>query len=187
MMWCWAASDRNESVCWGQGFALGGKAGIMKRLVVLLGAALVAGVLLTVSPAAFADGVSHKVSVGSADIAPPPGSDANFSLSAIQPADGTVTGQWQDTFFGRPEPAVGIHVEIDCLVVVGNDAWVSGLITHPDFLVGVPAITRVRDNGTSANDTADQVSFTFIDIGFTCNDQPDLPLFDLINGQVKVQ
>ena len=89
--------------------------------------------------------------------------------------------------FGRPEPAVGIHVEIDCLVVVGNDAWVSGLITHPDFLVGVPAITRVRDNGTSANDPADQVSFTLIDIGVTCNDQPDLPLFDLINGQVKVQ
>jgi hypothetical protein len=159
----------------------------MKRLVVLFVVALVAGVLLSVTPAAFADGVTHKVSVGSADILPPPGSDANFSLSAVQHADGTVTGQWQDTVFGRSAPAVAIHIAVDCLVVVGNDAWVSGMITRPDSLAGLRAITRVRDNGTSANDPADQISFTFINIGATCTDQPNLPLFDLINGQVTVQ
>ena len=159
----------------------------MKRSVLFVVVALFAGLLLTAGPAASAGGVIHKVSVGSADIAPPPGTDANFSLSAVQRADGTVTGQWQDTFFGRGTPAVGIHVRIDCLVVVGNEAWVSGVITHPDFLAGLPAITQVRDNGTSANDPADQVSFTFIDIGVTCNDQPELPLFDLINGQVTVK
>jgi hypothetical protein len=158
----------------------------MKRSVVFLVVALVAGALLAVSPTAFANGVIHKVSVGSADILPPPGTDANFSLSAVQHADGTVTGQWQDTFFGRGVPALAIHVEIDCLVVVGNEAWVSGVITHPDSLAGLGAITRVSDNGTSANDPPDQVSFTFIDTGLTCTDQPDLPLFDLINGQVKV-
>jgi hypothetical protein len=72
-------------------------------------------------------------------------------------------------------------------VVVGNEAWVSGVITRPASLAGLPAITRVRDNGTSTNDPADQVSFTFIGIAATCTDQPDLPLFDLINGQVTVQ
>jgi hypothetical protein len=72
-------------------------------------------------------------------------------------------------------------------VVVGNDAWLSGLITNPNFLAGLPAITRVRDNGTSATDPADQVSLTFINIGVTCNDQPDLALRDLINGQVTVK
>lgn len=160
----------------------------MKRsLVLLVAVSLVAVALLSVSPAAFADGVIHKVSVGSADVLPPPGSDANFSLSAIQRGDGTVTGQWQDTFFGRSVPAFPIHVEITCLVVEGNDAWVSGLITHPDFLAGSPAITRVRDNGTSANDPADQVSFTFLaPSADACLDKPALPLFDLINGQVKV-
>jgi len=158
----------------------------MKRLVVLF-VALVAGVLLSVTPAAFADGVIHKVSVGGADILAPPGSDANFSLSAVQYADGTVTGQWEDTVFGRSVPAVALHVEIDCLVVVGNDAWLSGVITRPDSLAGLTAITRVRDNGTSANDPADQISFTFINIGATCTDQPNLPLVDLINGQVTIQ
>jgi hypothetical protein len=159
----------------------------MTRLVVLFVVALVVGALLSVTPAAFADGVTHKVSVGSADILPPPGSDANFSLSAVQHADGTVTGQWEDTVFGRSVPAVAIHVEIDCLAVVGNDAWVSGVITSPDSLAGLTAITRIRDNGTSANDPADQISFTFINIGATCTDQPNLPLSDLINGQVTVR
>lgn len=159
----------------------------MKRSFVFVVVALVAGLLLAFSPAASADSVIHKVSVGSADFAPPPGTDASFSLSAVQRADGTVTGQWQDTVGGRGIPAVGIHVDINCLVVVGNESWVSGVITHPDSLAGLPAVTRVRDNGTSADDPADQVSFTFIGIAATCADQPNLPLFDLINGQVTVQ
>jgi hypothetical protein len=160
---------------------------MMRRSVLFGVVALVAGLLLALSPAASADSVIHNVSVGSGDVLPPPGSDANFSLSAIERADGTVTGQWQDTVFGRGTAAVGLHVEVDCLVVVGNEAWVSGVITRPASLAGLPAITRVRDNGTSTNDPADQVSFTFIGIAATCTDQPDLPLFDLINGQVTVQ
>jgi hypothetical protein len=175
-----------ERVC-GSKVRLRRKAGIMKRSVILLLVALGVGVLLSVSPATFAAGVVHRVSVGSADILPPPGTDANFSLSAVERANGTVTGQWEDTVGGSSVPAVGIHVDIDCLVVVGNDAWVSGLITHPDSLAGLTAVTRVRDNGRSANDPADQVSFTFVDIGVTCDDEPDLPLSDLINGQVTVR
>jgi hypothetical protein len=181
------AQDSTTSASGGAGFAVGGKAGIMRRPVVLLVVALAAAMLLTVSPAAFANAVIHRVSVGSADILPPPGSDANFSLSAVQRADGTATGQWEDTVFGRSVPAVALHVDIDCLVVVGNDAWVSGVITRPDALAGLPAVTRVRDNGTSANDPADQVSFTFINIGVDCAAQPDLPLNDLLNGQVTVR
>jgi hypothetical protein len=53
------------------------------------------------------------------------------------------------------------------------------------------ANAQVRDTGTSANDPPDQISLTFfppaIDPGVTCEDQPDLPLLDLVNGQVNVQ
>lgn len=164
----------------------------MKRSVVPLVGALVAGVLLAVTPAALADGVIHRANTGGADvILVRPGGDANFSLSAVQHGDGTVTGQWVDTVFGRGVPAVSIHVDIDCLLVDGDDAWVSGVITRPAGLAGLPAITRVRDNGTSANDPPDQISFTFfppaIDPAITCNDQPDLPLNDVNNGQVNVE
>ena len=161
----------------------------MKRLVVPLLVALVAGALLSVGSAALAGGVTHHVSVGSPDASLfPPGTDANFSLVANERADGTVEGQWQDTFFGRGEPALPVHVAITCLEVDGQDAWVSGTITHPDFLAGLPAITQVRDNGTSANDPPDQVSFTFQALSVDeCLDKPDLPLFDLNNGEVKVR
>jgi hypothetical protein len=164
----------------------------MKRSTLLLVLALASGALLTLTPAALGNGrVIHKVSVGSADVVPPPGTDANFSLSATQDADGTVRGQWGDTVFGRSFHAIALHVDIDCLVVVGSDAWVSGIIARPAVLAGLRANARVRDTGTSANDPPDQISLTFfppaIDPGVTCEDQPDLPLLDLVNGQVNVQ
>jgi hypothetical protein len=72
----------------------------MKRSVLFVLVALVAGLLLALSPAASADSVIHRVSVGSADIVPPPGTDANFSLSAIQRAD-AATAQSQG--YARPD------------------------------------------------------------------------------------
>jgi hypothetical protein len=164
---------------------------MMKRSTLLLVVALASGALLTLTPAALGSAVIHQVSVGGADVLPPPGTDASFSLSATQDADGTVRGQWEDTVFGRSVPAIALHVEIDCLVVVGSDAWVSGIIARPAALAGLRANVRVRDNGTSANDPADQISLSFfppaIDPGVTCQDQPDLPLLDMINGQAKVK
>jgi hypothetical protein len=115
----------------------------------------------------------------------PPGTDANFSLIAIQYADGTVSGEWSDQF-GHGDG--GLHVAVDCLEVVGNQAWISGVITHsPDpGLVGVPAATRVVDNGTSANDPPDEISFTRIGAPFDCHAQRQMLLFPLSGGEVKV-
>ena len=140
--------------------------------------------------------VTDKVSVGGADICEalgqPTGCDANFSLSARKYDDGSVKGQWQDTFgFG----ATGfIHVDIDCLHVVGNFAVLAGVITNGNAngvdLTGQRALTAVMDNGTSANDPADQLSFSFFPTGGTsCNGlvPGNFPLFNLAHGQVKVR
>ncbi len=129
-------------------------------------------------------GVVHHVSVGGNDACPTPGCDANFSLVANAKADGSVKGQWTDVF--RIPNGFIVHTKIDCLNVIGNEAWVSGVVTGPNF-TGLPTITRVADNGTSANDPLDQISFTFIDNFGGCQAAPDLPLFDLPNGQVKVR
>ena len=168
----------------------------MTRSMVFLVVALAAGALLSVG-SALGSGVSHRVSVGSSDsVVFPTGTDANFSLIATQRADGTVRGQWHDQFGGHGPgaPFVGqfLHMDITCLVVDGNEAWVSGPIkvASKDLaeFVGTTAFTRVRDNGSSANDPPDQISFTFF--GFPpeldCEDKLDLPLFDLNNGEVKV-
>jgi len=140
------------------------------------------------SAPALAQGVVHKVSVGGHDQDPAGHTDANFSLSAVQHADGTVTGQWSDQF-GQGQG--GIHVQINCLSVSGNEAWVSGFISSGNVggvdVTGLPCITRVQDNGTSANDTPDAISFSFIGVATLCTAQPNLPLNPMTDGQVTVR
>ncbi len=113
--------------------------------------------------------VGHA-SLGGADICEalglPTGCDANFSLVANMKADGSVSGQWQDTFSGGGE---GIHVAVDCIIVVGNGAVIGGVITNGTAggvnVSGQRALTAVVDNGTSANAPPDQLSFSFFPTG----------------------
>ncbi len=140
--------------------------------------------------------VIHHASLGGADVCEalglPTGCDANFSLVANMKADSSVKGQWQDTFVGGGE---GIHVAIDCMKVVDNWAIVGGVITHGTSggvdVSGWYAITAVVDNGTSANDPPDQMTFSFFDPAYDCGllqtlTITDFDLFDLAHGQVKV-
>lgn len=133
----------------------------------------------------------HHVSVGGADICVDftmplpgdhPGCDGNFSLVANMDADGNVTGQYTDQF-GHGNG--GFHATVNCLSVVGNEAWVSGVITTGNIqgfdLAGFPVITRVQDNGKSG----DKISFSWIGDPTNCNVQFQYPLFGM-TGQVKV-
>ena len=80
---------------------------------------------------------------------------------------------------------------LDCLNVIGNQTWVSGVVTQSTFSgeVGLDAITTVRDNGRSANDPPDQLFITVIGAGIDCFDGPcfDVPLFEAAQGQVVVR
>jgi len=163
----------------------------MKKTTIIIAAlGLVAGVTIS-----NAGGVAHHVSLGGADACAifglPTGCDANFSLVAGEEADGSVKGQWQDPFVRGLE---GIHVAVDCVNVVENGAVIGGVITH-GFAGGVDvsgqrALTAVVDNGTSANDPPDQMSFSFFPVGGSCDQfvPADFAgfLFDLGRGQVKV-
>ena len=154
---------------------------------------LVASILVGATVALASGPVVHHVNAGGPDACiafgfEHPGCDANFSLVANQYADGSVSGQYSDRFANGN----GFHAEIDCLVVSGNDAWISGVITHGSIdgidLTGLEVLTRVRDNGTSQNDPPDQISFSFIDTDLPdCTEQPDLPLLDAPQGQVRIR
>lgn len=134
------------------------------------------------------NGVAHRVSVGGSDQDATLNTDANFSLVAIQMGDGTSSGEWSDQF---GQGSGGVHVDVNCVFVVGNQAWVSGIIRSGqsggvDF-TGLPAITRVADLGTSANDAPDAISFTFIGVAAPCTAAPNLPLLAMTGGQVTVR
>jgi len=131
--------------------------------------------------------VVQRVTVGGADatLFGPPGSDANFSLIAVERADGTVTGQLHDSWSKNS----GFHAVIDCLSVDGNDAWVSGTVTKsvaPAF-VGRTVNIQVRDGGDAGED---MITFATFFLPVTCVDQfafEDIGwLFPVNNGQVKV-
>lgn len=151
---------------------------------------------LSVSPNFNANPVIERVNASGNDaceaLGQAPGCDGNFSLHAHLRADGSVTGQWQDVFAGAQE---GIHAVIDCMNVVGNTAIVSGWITHGQIfgndVTGEGVITAVVDNGTSANDPPDQISFSFNNTGLVCTDLviADFSglLFDMTRGQVTVK
>jgi hypothetical protein len=148
-------------------------------------------------PASVGSQVVHQATAGSPDICTPvgdkPGCDANFSLLAVQRADGSVTGQWVDRF-SQVNGGGGIHVAINCLNVIGNRAYVSGVVTQSSSSdqVGQPALTKLVDNGRSANDPPDQISVSIIFPGVVdCNAAPAfddfIPLFPTPQGQVVVQ
>ena len=155
--------------------------------------------VLVLGPAALAKGpVVHHVSAGGPDACiffgfTHPGCDGNFSLVANAYADGSVSGQYTDRF-ARGD---GFHAVVNCVSVVGSEAWVSGVITLGTFtdpvtgevfdLAGLPVATRVRDNGTSANDPADQISFSFLGDPTPCTAHSPYDLFDAPEGQVRVR
>jgi hypothetical protein len=174
----------------------------MKRsFVSVVALSLVAAVMaLVLTTVAFATGpVVHRVSVGTPDACVAfgfdfthPGCDGNFSLTAIEYADGSVSGQYTDRFANGD----GFHAVVDCLSVAGNQAWVSGLVTHGRFtdpdteevidLAGLYVWTTAVDNGVSANDPPDQISFSFFDVEPIPCIEFDVPILDAPEGQVTV-
>jgi hypothetical protein len=134
------------------------------------------------------NGVVHRATVGGHDADIFGNTDANFSLVALEHGDGTITGEWTDQF-GQGEG--GVHITVNCLHVVGNEAWVSGIVTHGtaggvDF-TGQPAGTRVADFGKSHNDPPDAISFTFLGDPTPCTAAPPYELLTMTDGQVKVE
>lgn len=116
-----------------------------------------------------------------------PGCNANYSLIALESEDGSVWGQFTDRF-GNGE---GFHAAINCLAVVGNTAWVSGIVTSGTWngadQTGRPVVTRVQDNGTSAKDAPDKISYSWLGDARPCTMKLNYGLFDAPQGQVKVQ
>jgi hypothetical protein len=158
---------------------------------------LVLGLMLATVAVAAKGPITHSVIAGGPDACRSvfdvhPGCDGNYSLTATLYADGSVSGQYTDRFgkFG------GLTAVIDCLYVDGSDAWVSGVVTSGFFrdpdtheredATGLNLAAKVHD-GTPAGEP-DQTGFTWLgDEAFLCTDHPDVPLFDVTEGQVIVR
>ena len=110
-----------------------------------------------------------------------------FAFNASVDADGNAKGQFQADF---TIPDARLHVEISCLSVSGNQAWIGGRVTHSDrFRVGLPLLWSVVDNGEGKNAAApDRISGFGVGDPSTCVEQnPGFePIFDW-SGNIQVK
>jgi len=142
-------------------------------------------VVCIASPTAFA-AKAGKVRVGTPDWLGP-GVDGAFSLIAQIDASGNVSGEWQDSFTMDP----GLHMRVTCLTIVGNTAWIGGVVTvssDPSF-VGRPVETKVVDGGLP-NGGGDSITFTFIfpaGSTHTCAAQEPYIQFPAFQGNVDIK
>ena len=125
--------------------------------VLLLGALLLGAVFAQSAPAA-PDSVRSSAT-GSGHMVRPDGTFRSFSFSAREHADGTVDGQVQLNSRGFD---VFVHINVDCLRVEGNVAYMSGRITHSsnpaEGVVGELNRWAVEDNGEGQGGAPDRVS-----------------------------
>lgn len=146
------------------------------------------------SMAVAANRVVHQVTAGTPDLCESTGRktgcDANYSLTALVRADGTVSGQYEDA---SPGGGHSLHIAVDCAKIVGNVAVVGGVITKGvewgPFSPGNRVWTEVVDNGTSKQDPPDQISYTYPAGTYTCADADPALFFpvDLKHGQVTIR
>jgi hypothetical protein len=108
------------------------------------------------------------------------------TINIFKYEDGTVEGWYHARGRGTTSSA-HVRVRIDCLHVAGNQAWASGTVVaavNPDN-IGRPYAVRVVDNGEGSRSAPDEVgSARFID--YDCTTEPDIPLRQLSDGNIKV-
>ena len=163
------------------------------RLAVVPPAVVTLLVATAVAQAPAASTTVVATATGSGHMVRPDGTLRSFSFSARRYSDGTSKGELQ---LNSRSFDVVVHIDVDCLRVVGNVAHMSGRITrvsNPDEgEVGELNRVEVRDNGEGDNDAPDQVSTIPANPGdadpTTCVDPPtNATIRTVQRGNVQVR
>jgi hypothetical protein len=118
------------------------------------------------------------------------GSLRTFTFNAQQDSDGNVDGVANIV----RKDGIHIMIDVDCLNVSGNTAWISGWDSNQPFDDVVEDYywnIQVVDNG-EGNSTMDEVSGAYGTLAedpefFTCNDAFDLGTNPIVAGNVQVK
>jgi hypothetical protein len=112
--------------------------------------------------------------------------DRTVTFSIHKRADGTVDGWYHSE--ARGPGGASIKVRIECLHVVGNQAWAAGTVVSavsPDN-IGRPYSLRFVDNGEGGGASPDEIGgarFEYHD----CQDQMEFPLRQLTMGNLRIR
>ncbi len=109
-----------------------------------------------------------------------------FSFSAIQQPNGKVAGQAE---VHNRTTGVVVHMDVVCLHVEGNTAFVIGTITNSNdpTMEGRTVAFIAQDNGEGINSPSDKLSRPVIFAD--CSNLPNLTLdlFPIQNGNIQVR
>ncbi len=112
-----------------------------------------------------------------------------YGFTASVDGNGVARGQMHANFSA---PDVTFHMEISCLSVNGNDAWLGGTVTQTHdasiYPVGTSFIFRVQDNGQGKSAAPDRMSFFFFAPPELCGFQFNIDLpFPWLHGNIQVE
>ena len=151
-------------------------------------AAIGVAVLFLATPQLFADSGPSANGHGNLIVT---GELRTFSFTAVTQKGGGVTGESQ---LDNRAQGVKLHLAIDCLVVTGNVARVSGIVTKATgptaVQVGWKSIFHVQDNGEGANDPPDTISLVFSfppSVAVDCTTPFVLPMLTIDDGNIQVK
>jgi len=163
----------------------------MRRWVVWCG--LASALVLFTTTGAAAQGPPHDAVTGGGQhlaFGTGPGSVA-FGISAHsgpsgEDADGSLT------FNTVGEGTQSIHADVTCLIVDGNEAFATGVITHPKAIAGQVTVLDAVDNGNPGAGMPDLIRFSFEGFIFPVAGQPGcflpvLPPVEVTNGNIVVR
>ena len=115
-----------------------------------------------------------------------------YTQSAIRHADGTFSGEFEL----KSEQGTGlrIHGDVVCFKVIGNTAYLAGVIDQSDDPEGAPVgsyvLWSVVDNGEGANSPPDLTSDFYVLppdlVALQCTEGIDLGAFPVVNGNLQV-
>jgi len=117
----------------------------------------------------------------------------NFTFHAMLRPDGSAEGSYQ---IHRTDLGTVFSVDVTCLAIVGNQAWIAGIIAStndPTVRVGTVSYFYAIDNGEGIDAPADVVSLARIndlagrDIEFCTNNPTVLPPRQVQLGGVQIR
>ena len=153
----------------------------LRRLVVC---SMVA-VALPVSAAA-AKGEAAYVVSGEAIVDHGGGVMSERTVSVIgDPSTTDVVGTYRFRVYG-PDFDIQLAGSVDCLTVVGNTAYISGVLTEsnrPDIPVGTPFYSALSDGGPAG---VDVVAPIYLNPGVTCSPPSFQPEFVVTSGDLTI-
>jgi hypothetical protein len=156
----------------------------MKTLLVTFGAATLLTALVCVSVGTAGPKVHWASGGGTVEYS---GALNTHAFTAQIDADGNVKGQ---AVFQLRYIDATIHAELNCLAVVGNDAWIGGTITHSSNPAvvgpGLDILFQVRDGGEGDAGPPDMTSPLVWGAVPSCNTPPPLSLIEWTHGNVQV-